>query len=72
MLLFVIIDQIKKFDSSLLGFLSLVAYTITVGSVVIGMITRLPVEDSTLRSHFGKEWDEWATVARWQLFPGVY
>ena len=55
-----------------LGLVAFGMYAVTVGAVAIGMITRLPVEDSTLRAHFGKEWDEWALVAQWRLFPGVY
>jgi len=57
---------------SLVGTLYFAMYASTAGSVVIGMITRLEVEDLTLRAHFGKEWEEWADIARWKLLPGVY
>ena len=39
---------------------------------MIGMMKRLPMEDSALHAHFGKEWESWAATTRWKLLPGVY
>lgn len=29
------------------------------------------VEDEILKDAFGKEWEEWASVTRYKLFPGI-
>jgi len=41
-------------------------------ALFVAFVKRTAVEDSILKDHFGKEWDEWEVRVRWKLLPGVY
>ena len=35
-------------------------------------IARMSKEDTALRNHFGKKWDDWAKKVPYSIFPGIY
>lgn len=43
-----------------------------IASLVPSAVHRASIEDKVLRNEFGKEWEEWAKVVRYQLLPGVF
>ena len=38
---------------------------------VLGL-ARMSKEDTALRNHFGKKWDDWAEKVPYSIFPGIY
>ncbi|KAI0045956.1 hypothetical protein FA95DRAFT_1560647 [Auriscalpium vulgare] len=36
------------------------------------VVRRAAVEDAVLKERFGKEWEDWASVVRWRVCPGVW
>lgn len=41
-------------------------------AVYARVLSRLGVEDETLRKEFGKKWDEWAERVPYKLIPWIY
>ncbi|KDQ51233.1 hypothetical protein JAAARDRAFT_62643 [Jaapia argillacea MUCL 33604] len=52
--------------------LVLAMYVLTVGTVYIALVRRIPAEEAMMRKEFGKTWDDWARRVPYKLLPGVY
>ena len=59
--------------NTMLGKLLVVIYFSAFNILIsVLILVRMSKEDTALRNHFGKKWDDWVKRVPYSTFPGVY
>lgn len=48
-----------------------IVYVLLLGSIMTGLLSRMPKEDEAMKDTFPQEWEEWAERVSYMLIPGV-